>query len=658
MKKQVSRFSIILTVFLLWTLIFNSLPTGAQGDIVSSDDISGGSSVFVFRRSRAAAQSKFAGKTTAKRNKAQKDQTRNSVQAKKGKSTTTRKRAPKVDPGAIATLNKPAGKPDPKKPDTAVASAEQASNVFAGAAETFLEQGNVDKALSFFIESTKLNPNNLAAKEGLSEAYTIKANSVYSTDGAFAAVPLYELAIKFNDRNDSAYAGIGTAYDELEQSDKAFENYEKALTINPDLNDLYSPVGIVYFQKGEIARADDFLSRAVAVNAEDDQAQYLLGLIRYKQNRTAEAQAAFEKSLRLKPTAESHYYLGEVFDRLDRVDDSIREYNRAIALNPKYAEAWFDLGAAYYNRKRWDDAEKSYNRAIELKNDNYLAHEYLGDVYRQKATDTVDPALRLRLFRDAEASYQLAVVLATRPGVSGVDPALLAELHSKHGFVLGRISKWDNAVVALNKAVGNNSDAVDYTNIGWAYYNAAQANRINKSDAEAAANLAKAKENLEKAVALDPRAAGAYMNLGVTLSDLGEFSAAAEALKRCIELRKDWFSALNELGLAYRGLNKLDDAAERFKEAVKLSEKNYSDPGKALQRQLFKSNLTSSLYNLSLTEKQRGKDKEAKKAQDRLRELDPNLANALEAAYLMPVNRVTNKVQQNNPLKRLPKLPY
>jgi hypothetical protein len=186
MKKQVSRFSVVTTVFLLWTLIFNSLPTGAQGDIVSSDDISGGSSVFVFRRSRAAAQSKFAGRTTAKRNKAQKDQTRNSVQAKTGKATTTRKRAPKVDPAAIAALNKPtgkpAGKPDPKKPDTAIATAEQTSNVFAGAAETFLEQGDIEKALSFFTEATKLNPNNLAAREGLSEAYTLRANSVYNTE--------------------------------------------------------------------------------------------------------------------------------------------------------------------------------------------------------------------------------------------------------------------------------------------------------------------------------------------------------------------------------------------------------------------------------------------------------------------------------------------
>ncbi|MEK7725441.1 MAG: hypothetical protein AAB336_13895, partial [Acidobacteriota bacterium] len=65
-------FKAFFSALLLWSLLLNSIPVMAQGEMVTSEDISGGSSVFVFRRSSKAPQAKFAPKSKPKRNKTEK----------------------------------------------------------------------------------------------------------------------------------------------------------------------------------------------------------------------------------------------------------------------------------------------------------------------------------------------------------------------------------------------------------------------------------------------------------------------------------------------------------------------------------------------------------------------------------------------------------
>ena len=55
----------------------------------------------------------------------------------------------------------------------------------------------------------------------------------------------------------------------------------------------------------------------------------------------------------------TYYYKGEY-------DKAIKEYNKAIELNPKYAEAFNNRGLAYRHKGELDRAIKDYNKAIEL----------------------------------------------------------------------------------------------------------------------------------------------------------------------------------------------------------------------------------------------------------------------------------------------------
>jgi tetratricopeptide (TPR) repeat protein len=292
---------------------------------------------------------------------------------------------------------------------------------------------------------------------------------------------------------------------------------------------------------------------------------------------------------------EAHYYLGEVLVKLDRETEAIYEYKEAIRLKPTYVDAWFGLGAAEYKRENYVESIAAYTETNRLKNDIGAAHANLADAYRQ-----------LKEYGKANGEYTLAAVFIKDD----------AELYSNWGFCLGKVQKWNNAILRLNEGLALSADHIDYTNLGWAYYNASQIDlksKLPQAKADGKAKLQQAEAALQKAISIKNDFAPAYINLGITQNDLGEYQAAVDSLKRANELRKNSVFTVNELGIAYRKLNDYDNAIKQFERAVVLNDK-----------------YAIGYYNLGEAQFRRRNVKEAKKAHEKLKKLDTNLAKALE----------------------------
>ena len=76
--------------------------------------------------------------------------------------------------------------------------------------------------------------------------------------------------------------------------------------------------------------------------------------------------------------------MGNVFYRLNRLDEAEASYKKAIELKPAYAEANHNLGTTQQSLGKLDEAEASYKKAIELKPDYAEALYNLGDFYRNQ----------------------------------------------------------------------------------------------------------------------------------------------------------------------------------------------------------------------------------------------------------------------------------
>lgn len=603
MKKIIGSTQGFLTLIVILTLLINATPAKAQ-ELVSISDITGGSSIFIFRGSSKAPPKKFVSRNRTVRTKTQRIDSVRKISRQYvalAKITPRRARVKSVEPT------------DPRLKDIPTMDRTVGSRLFAGVGEYYMDRDDFDNAIDFFRESAVMDSKNAVSRTGLSEALALKGNELLVKDSPAAARKFFEEALTYNDNNAPAYFGLGEVFGALENFKEAQLNYEKALKSDKDLTEIYVPLGILYYQQGEIAKADELLSKALVISPNDAQTQYFLGLIRYSQNRNEPALTAFTNAKKADPTySEAFYQSGETLLRLNRTAEAIVDFKKATMLKANYFEAWLGLGSAQYESNNWQEAVAAYKEAVRLKNDNWVAFENLGDAYRQ-----------LPDYNGAEANYKLAALFIER--TKDFSKEQVADIYSKSAFMIAKQCelnmaravkcRWDDAINNLEKAAQYSPSGLDSGNLGWAYYNAARADIAAKNDAAARPKLEKAKIALQRSAANNPKfVAGPLLNLGMALKDMGDYAGAEEALKKVLQKEPDWTFAMNELGSVYRRQNKFKEAADQFRKAANKEEKN-----------------GFVVYNLGEAEFQIGNMGEAKKAYAKLKKLGRNdLATRLE----------------------------
>lgn len=625
-KSQLRRS--LISAVVLWSFLLASLPV--NGQVIVPGNIAGSSGKYIIVG--VAKKGGFSGRRTssAKRTQKQRSSTRRQVVQQSqvvAKNNRVRRDIDEVTPEEYKQIDI---KRMPK---------EEASKVLAGAGEYYVTRDEVDNAVIYLEGAVELDENNNDAKLALSEVYTtlgdralvradeysdLAANAAAQNDSANEkknsalaqvetekAEKYYKSAI-FNDpKNPSAYVGLGQFYDAQGKDDLAKENYETALGLDSKLTEVKGPLGIIYFQEGDIPKAEQLIAESLAPDPNNAEAQFFLGLIRYKQNQNDGAIKALEKSLSIDDeNAETHYYLGATYNRLDRDDEAIAQFERAVKIDHRFVNAWFDLGVAYYNKGQYEKAIDAFEKAIsnnndrteELKRINDESYANVAEAYRQNGK--LDLAI---------SKYRIAVARVTDS----------PELFTTYGFALAERGLWKPAIESFQKAASLDGDVASATtNLGWAHYKSAEYFRGRNMKADMERELDTARTILEKAVAQYPKndrsfrenLAAAEFYLGSVLNQLNDHDQAIAVLKDANDLSGEkWAEAVNELGIAYRNKKSYKDAIKQFKRAVDI-QKEWAD----------------AWYNLAEAEFQNGDEKEARKIQDRLKRLDPRLAERLE----------------------------
>ena len=607
-------FRALTAAVLIAAFSMSSVPVAAQ-DLVAVSSLSGSSSVFVFRSGSRGSKPRPAAKPT--RTKAQR--LASAVKIKKqyetiAKNTVKVNRAKIIDPN---TLGSKGGRDLPPV---------QASKLFAGVAEYYVDKADYEQAFEFFREAIRLDPTNVLANTGYSEALALNGNALLVADKGEQAKGYFLEAIKFDPKNAAAYFGLGELYSGTDNQAEAISSYEKSLATDKGLTEIYVPLGILYYQAGEIAKADDLLTKALLTSANSAETQFFLGLIRAAQNRNDEALAAFQKAKTIDPTYPDAYFnTAEVLVRLKRPAEAIPEYQQAISLRPNYLDAIAGLGQAYFEMGNFPDAITQLKAAERLKSDNWEVLLSLGDAYRMSGE-----------FNNAIPRYTNAILFYTKqPNYS---KEIAADLNSKLGFSLGKqceantarfvscerpTNLWQGAVTAMEKAVElSGGNAIDQANLGWAYYNYARLDIDSGNTVGASAKLEMAKTALQKAITGNPIVAdGALQNLGGVLIDQGDFAGAINALKQVVDTHPDWTFSRYALGTAYFKVNDFDNSAKWFR-AVLEREPKY----------------VGALTSLGYAEIKRKNGKEVRRVVDVLKTLSPadaiKLENAMKAARL------------------------
>jgi tetratricopeptide (TPR) repeat protein len=146
-----------------------------------------------------------------------------------------------------------------------------------------------------------------------------------------------------------------------------------AVARDPDFAIGWYNLGMVQKRLGRGEQALASLDRALAINPNLADARFHRAFILLTLGRFAQAVAACDDALaadygetRVKAQAQLHSNRGIALCELDRYADAVASFERGLALNPRYPEAWSNRGVALTKLRRFDEALASHDRALAI----------------------------------------------------------------------------------------------------------------------------------------------------------------------------------------------------------------------------------------------------------------------------------------------------
>jgi tetratricopeptide (TPR) repeat protein len=89
---------------------------------------------------------------------------------------------------------------------------------------------------------------------------------------------------------------------------------------------------------------------------------------------------------------------GLALDDLNKYDEAIKAFDKAIEINPQYSLAWYNKGRALYKLNKYDEAIKAYDKAIEINPQNSDAWSNKGAVLVYLESVAKKIGIRISLF--------------------------------------------------------------------------------------------------------------------------------------------------------------------------------------------------------------------------------------------------------------------
>jgi len=297
-------------------------------------------------------------------------------------------------------------------------------------------------------------------------------------------------------------------------------------------------ITVVLMSQGRFSEAEDFIERATRLNRASDVSFYNYGLISKHLNKPQQALEQFSKAIAINPNvAETWNNRGTVFNDLERYDLALSDFNTAIALNERYAEAYANRGKALTFLKRFEEALAGYDTALSLKPD--LAEAWLGrgSVFRD-----------LKRHDEAFAAFDRA--LSLKPG--------LAEAWLGRGNVLRDFKRHDEALAAYDKALTLRPDLAE----AWLGRGNVLNDLKRHDDALAA---------YDKALSLKPDFAEAWLGRGNLFGVLERENEALAAYDKALSLTPDFAEAWLGRGNVFSALKRRHEALAAFDKALALN---------------------------------------------------------------------------------------
>ena len=186
-------------------------------------------------------------------------------------------------------------------------------------AENYKYEGQIDLAINYYQEATKINPKSAITYLSLGDIYLdLRQWS--------EAIELYQTAIQINPNLDWACYNLGEALYQSQRWEEAIIAYQKALDLNPNLPDIYKKLANSFYQRANIDRDS------------------LLNIYKQKIKDNPYEVSYYHQAIELNPQDANLYLgLGNALLYNRKIDEATVAYQMALQINPNYEPAKMQL---------------------------------------------------------------------------------------------------------------------------------------------------------------------------------------------------------------------------------------------------------------------------------------------------------------------------
>jgi tetratricopeptide (TPR) repeat protein len=344
-------------------------------------------------------------------------------------------------------------------------------------AAAFAQSGNQGRRavdLEHYQEAKSIYKSQLNSKEA-DNAYFALGDVYLRSENVDSAAYYFNQGLAKNSKSAINMVGLGKV--ELEKGNRpaAEKHFEDALKRDKKNPYVRSMIAEAYIESSEpteqdLNKAIEHLKEAVSRDKNNAMAYVLMGDAYLKLNNGGQAMTSYDRATQLDDKfAKAHLRRGQLYTSSRNYNEAEESYKKVIALDPNYAPAYRDLGELYYFAGQYDRAVSTFKQYVDMAEKTpatrakyasflFLTKDYEGTLTEVQEVLKTDPnnktMNRLLAYSYLELGKPEEALRAMENYLTKVDAnSLIASDYEYYGKILGRNNQPAKAIQNLEKAI-------------------------------------------------------------------------------------------------------------------------------------------------------------------------------------------------------------
>ena len=293
------------------------------------------------------------------------------------------------------------------------------------------------KELNKSVDTYKKETDNQAIP---SLAYVNRAKKLIDSGKYEDAKNMLTQALMITDKDSITYKYLGICEEKLGNIESAIENYKKSAYINESDKIIWYKLGMAQITLKRYEEAEKSFEQAHKVTPVNTDVETGWGMTFLKQKKYMEAHEKFVNAIKINRYNFSAMLLCAIVEvRLKQYDDAYAKLSFLIKTNPTEA-CMYEFANLNFLKDNYEDAIRYATYSLEYNSNMLPAYLLLGKTYSIK--------------QDYEKSVKYFIT-AEEKGLTN------EALYTEWGLSMLRLYKFDDAKIAFEKALSENSESTD-----------------------------------------------------------------------------------------------------------------------------------------------------------------------------------------------------